>query len=284
MLAMLGKPSKTMHATDRYCHAIVLAGSRPGRDPLLEGSGVSSKALLPVGGAPMLAHVLAALCAHPAIKDIVVLAQDAEGLGGQAGLRPLNPPVPISFLRSGAGISRSISETIDKGENWPILLTTADNVLLNVSMIDDFLGQCSDSDIAVGMVERRTLIARYPQNKRTWLKFRGGWWSGANLFWLGNEKVRPLLTLWASIEADRKKGWRIIRAFGPLVLAGALLRVLDIHQAMAIVSRRFGLTARVVPMRDAEACIDVDKPSDLVLAEEILRRRGADELPSTPLR
>ena len=241
--------NKTDH-TDRYCHAIVLAGSRPGRDPLLQGSSVSSKALLPVEGRPMLAYVLAALCAHPAIKDIVVLAQDAEGWSTKPELRPSGTSVPISFRKSGAGISHSISDIIDSGASWPILLTTADNILFDTAMIDDFLQQCSDSDVAVGMVERRTLVARYPQNKRTWLKFRAGWWSGANLFWLGNGKVRPLLNLWASIEADRKKGWRVIRAFGPLVLVGALLRLLDIHQAIGIVGRRLGLDAAGDPTED----------------------------------
>jgi GTP:adenosylcobinamide-phosphate guanylyltransferase len=259
--------------TDKYCQAIVLAGARPGSDPLLDGTGVVSKALLPVSGKPMLAHVLEALQRHPAISEIIVLAQDAESFGSDPRFATGNSAVPISFRTSGAGISRSITELIAQGTEWPILITTADNVLLTPSMIDEFLGGADGSDITVAMVERRTLVARYPHNRRTWLKFRGGWWSGANLFWLGGDKVVPLLSLWASIEADRKKGARIIGAFGPLLLAGALLRVLTIHQAMAIVSRRFGLTARVVPLSEAEACIDVDKPSDLALAEEILAGR-----------
>ena len=37
----------------RY-QALLLAGSRGGSDPLLEGTGCSHKALLPVGGVPML--------------------------------------------------------------------------------------------------------------------------------------------------------------------------------------------------------------------------------------
>ena len=47
--------------------AIILAGSRPGSDPLLAGTGLASKALLPVGGQPMLAHVLEALRAAPEV-------------------------------------------------------------------------------------------------------------------------------------------------------------------------------------------------------------------------
>ena len=45
--------------------ALVLAGSRPGPDPLLAGTGLATKTLLPVAGQPMLAHVLAALARAP---------------------------------------------------------------------------------------------------------------------------------------------------------------------------------------------------------------------------
>ena len=68
----------------------------------------------------------------------------------------------------------------------PLLVTTADNVLLTPTMIAEFLGGAGDSDVAVAMVERDILLARYPQSKRTWLKFRGGWWSGrASSAWCG---------------------------------------------------------------------------------------------------
>ena len=43
---------------------------------------------------------------------------------------------------------------------------------------------------------------------------------------------------------------------------------------VARAGRRFGLNARVVPMSDAEACIDADKPSDVTLIERILAQRG----------
>ena len=38
--------------------ALVLAGARPGRDPVAEVVGVSIKVLAPVGGMPMVARVL----------------------------------------------------------------------------------------------------------------------------------------------------------------------------------------------------------------------------------
>ena len=52
---------------------LVLAGSRPGADPLLEGTGLTSKALLPIAGKPMLAHVLEALDDSPEVGAITVV-------------------------------------------------------------------------------------------------------------------------------------------------------------------------------------------------------------------
>jgi hypothetical protein len=124
------------------------------------------------------------------------------------------------------------------------------------------------------MVERRVLLSRYPGSRRTWLKFRSGRWSGANLFWLASDRVKPLLVLWHQVEQDRKKGMKIVGAFGPLLLLGALFRLLTIHQAVGRAGRRFGVEARVVPLPQAEACIDVDKPEDKELADAILAGRA----------
>ena len=56
-------------------------------------------------------------------------------------------------------------------------------------MIAEFLDGAEGSDVAVAMVERDVLLTRYPESKRTWLKFRGGWWSGANMFRLRGRRV-----------------------------------------------------------------------------------------------
>ncbi|MET0313717.1 MAG: NTP transferase domain-containing protein [Hansschlegelia sp.] len=52
--------------------ALILAGVRPGVDPLAEFAGVSHKALIPVGGVPMLERVVAALRASGRIDRIAV--------------------------------------------------------------------------------------------------------------------------------------------------------------------------------------------------------------------
>ena len=249
--------------------AIVLAGSRPGPDPLLTGSGVSTKALLPIAGDAMLVHVVRALRASPLVGPITILAQNSAELAAAPGLAGF---ADLHFADSGQGISSSLAAALPAGEE-PLLVTTADNVLLTPTMIAEFLRGATQSDVAVAMVERDVLFARHPESKRTWLKFRGGWWSGANLFYLRGRRVLPLLDFWGRIERDRKKGLKIIAAFGPWLLIGALLRLFTIQQGVARAGRRFGLKARIVPMSEAEACIDADKPADIVLIEQIFAAR-----------
>ena len=249
---------------------ILLAGSRPGPDPLLSGTGAATKALLPVAGEPMLVHVVRALRASPLVGPIRILAQNSAELA----VRPELAGFPdLHFADSGQGISASLAAALPPGDA-PVLVTTADNVLLTPAMIGEFLAGADGSDVAVAMVERRVLLARYPESRRTWLKFRDGWWSGANLFRLRGQRAAPLLDFWGAIERDRKKGLKIIAAFGPWLLVGALLRLFTIQQGVARAGARFGLAAKAVPMSAAEACIDADKPADIDLIERILRDRG----------
>lgn len=253
--------------------AIVLAGSRPGPDLLLAGSGVATKALVPVAGRAMILYVVAALRAAPAIGTIRILAQDSAALARDPALAELAADPHIMFLDSGAGISTSLAAVVS-GHDGPLLVTTADNVLLTPAMIAEFVEASRGSDVAVAMVAQAALHSRHPHSRRTWLKFRGGWWSGANLFRFGGRQVLPLLDFWGHIEQDRKKGVRIVAAFGPALLILALLRLVTIQQGVQRAARRFGLRdARVVVMADAEACIDADKPDDVVLIEAILRAR-----------
>ena len=251
--------------------AIVMAGSRPGPDPLLSGTGVSTKALLPVAGQPMLVHVVTALRASPLVGPITILAQNSAELAAVPGFSGIHD---LHFSDSGRGISSSLAAALPSGDD-PVLVTTADNVLLTPAMIAEFLGGAEGSDVAVAMVERDVLFARYPESKRTWLKFRGGWWSGANMFRLRGRRVLPLLDFWGRIERDRKKGLKIIAAFGPWLLLGALMRLFTIQQGVARAGLRFGLNATVVPISAPEACIDADKPADIELIEGIFAARRA---------
>ena len=255
--------------------AILLAGSRPTPDPLAVAAGVAIKPLAPVAGEPMINHPARALLAHPAVGQVVILTQSSAPFAADPATAWLTTHPQVRFEQSGAGIASSLLALLERGDvPFPILLTTADHVLLDSAMLDQFTQEAAGADIAVAMVERRILLARYPGSRRTWLKFRDGWWSGANIFWFGSDRARSIIALWQEVEQDRKKGWKIVSAFGPVALIGTLLRLLTLRGGIARIGRRFGLTARLVAMQKAEACIDADKPDDVVLIERIVAARG----------
>lgn len=249
--------------------AIVLAGQRPGSDPLASHFGETFKARVRLGGSTMLARVLEALSQTPEITRIVVLAQDEAVLAGvDRGDR-------IDFAASASGISSSIAAVAGSAAApWPVLVTTADHPLLTPAIVSHFLGESMGCDLAVGLVERRTLEAAYPGNRRTWLGFSDGDWSGANLFALNGAAARRALKLWSQAEQDRKSAWRLFLHFGPWLCLRALTRTIGLAAGLAKAGTRLGLTARLVALPFAEAAIDVDKPSDHALAEQILARRA----------
>tara|TARA_R110001606_G_scaffold177586_1_gene324102 strand:- start:13878 stop:14693 length:816 start_codon:yes stop_codon:yes gene_type:complete len=253
--------------------AIILAGQRPEGDPMAAYCNVRYKALISINGQTMLERVARALIASPYIGRMVVMAQSPEDL--KAGLSPdLAEHDGIAFVESNDGIATSIHDIIGSDiAPWPVLVTTADNALLTGAILDNFFQAHSAQDVAVGVVERRTMLAAYPDARRTWLKFRGGAYSGANLFALHNAAAKPAVAFWSAVEKDRKKGWKIFAHFGPWLLLRALSRTIGFKDAMAQAGARMSLRAEPIILPIAEAAIDVDKPDDLALVTGILERR-----------
>ena len=199
-----------------------------------------------------------------------VLAQEREAI---AAVLPAD--ARLSVERSSGTIAATIEGLLaDPATRFPLLVTTADHALLDAAMIAEFCAGAAGADLAVGVVERRSLEARLPESKRTWIGFRGGAYSGANLFSVRSPAAARAVALWRRVEQDRKTGWRMLFAFGPALLLGAGLKVRTINQSLAAIGRKLGLTLRAVVMSDPLACVDVDKPADLVLVERILKERG----------
>jgi len=246
--------------------AIVLAGSRPGRDAFAESFGTDLKALIPVAGEPMVRHPVRALLASQNVGKILVLSQAPQRIAAAL------PDDPRIECRASKG---TIAETMqgllgDLSTGWPLLVTTADHALLNAAIVDEFCAGVDGPDIAIGVVERANLLRRLPQTRRTWLKFRGGAYTGANLFALKSPNVRPAIELWRSVEQDRKKAWRILSLLGPAVLITVALRIVSLDEVMARLSARLGLRVKAVQLSNPIAGVDVDKAEDHVLAEAIV--------------
>lgn len=224
------------------------------------------KALVAVAGEPMVRRPVRALLASENVKSVLILSQSPERI------RDVIPAsLKVEVERSEGTIAETMLKLID-GEclEWPLLVTTADHALLDAAIVDEFIRGASGADIAIGMVERANLLARFPGTERTWLKFRGGAYTGANLFFLKSAAVRPAVLLWRSVEQDRKKAWRLVSLLGPGALLAVMMRLVSIDDVLSRLGRRIGLKVKAVRLSNPLAGIDVDKPADHTLVEAVL--------------
>lgn len=241
---------------------LVLAGSRPGEDPFATAEGVSHKALIDVGGKPMLARVIEALKAagvariavaadHP---DVVALARtlDAEIVPPATGP---SGSVAAGFALLGA----------------PMLVATADSALLEAQWVRDFVADMpADGDVAILLARRDAVERDAPPSRRTWLRFADGHWSGCNLFLLATPRAEAAIATWQAVEADRKRPWRIAAKLGIGTLLSYIAGRLTLRDAVARLGHRVGISAHAVPARNGLAALDVDKASDLALVRQLV--------------
>ncbi|MBZ6378514.1 GTP--adenosylcobinamide-phosphate guanylyltransferase [Pacificimonas flava] len=248
-------------------NALILAGSRDEIDPVARAAGAAHKALVEVGGEPMLARVIDAVKAAGAGR--VAISSNDEDTGRLAALRG------AEVLPAAEGPSESARSGF-AALGSPMLLTTADHALLRPAWIESFIKDVPDDcDAAILLARRADIEAAVPGNKRTYLRFADGEWSGCNLFYLRGPSAARGLALWRSVERDRKRPWKIVARIGPRLLLAYLFGRLTLARALASLGGTAGLRVAAVPARDGLAAVDVDKPADLELVRALLRDGAA---------
>jgi GTP:adenosylcobinamide-phosphate guanylyltransferase len=243
-------------------HALVLAGARPGRDPVAAYAGVAQKSLIPIAGEPMLTRVVVAL----RVAGVTRIGVST----GDAAVADLARDLGCEVLAAEAGPSLSTLRGVE-ALGTPVLVTTADHALLRPEWVSRFVTDAPErADISVLLAERAVVAAAAPGTRRTYLRFADGDWSGCNLFLVRNDRALGAIRLWSELEADRKSPWRIIRRLGPLTLLSYLLRTLTLQEAIGRLSALSGATAAAVESPFGLAAVDVDKPADLDLVRRLL--------------
>jgi GTP:adenosylcobinamide-phosphate guanylyltransferase len=242
--------------------ALVLAGARPGRDPVADYAGVSHKGLIPLAGRPLLERVLGAL-RGAGVGHVAVSASDPAVIA-------LATRLGAAILPAEAGPSLSALRGVE-ALGAPVLVTTSDHALLEAAWVHRFLADApATADVSVLLARREVVEAAAPGTKRTYLTFADGEWSGCNLFLLRTERGLAAVQLWRSIEADRKRPWRIIRKLGPATLLRYLAGRLTLVEALQRLSRLCGAEVAAVASPFGLAAVDVDKPADLDLVRRLV--------------
>ncbi len=256
--------------------ALVLAGSRPGRDSVAEVAGVSIKVLAPVGGEPMVVRVLKTLEASHSVEQRVLCGPSWDVLEGQDFLHDLVKKKAVRWVAPQQGPSLSVKSFLaESPQDLPLLVTTADHALLTVEMVEYFLQEASRAhvDVAVALVPYSVVAAAYPQSKRTVIRFKGGGYCGCNLFLLCTPKAEQLVEFWTQVERERKRPLRLIRRLGWVMLLRYVLGLLSLSDALGELSQRMGISIKEIILPFPEAAIDVDTPEDLALVEQIIEKK-----------
>lgn len=257
--------------TDRKWQVLVLAASRGPNDPMAERYGVSHKCLIEVGGKPMLARVVDTLLSHRAVQSVGISIEDDSVLAPALGADAKKIQFHQSQNSAPASVLSALAEMDGKG---PVLVTTADHALLDHQMLDHFFAQAGDvdADLLVGLARDEVILKAYPDAKRTFLKFGPDRVSGCNMFAFKTERAQNVLSFWQRVEKNRKNPFKLIAAFGLKPLIAYVTGSLNLEKAFELASDKIGVKARPLLLPFANAAVDVDKPEDKELVEEILAR------------
>ncbi|HXW01636.1 MAG TPA: nucleotidyltransferase family protein [Anaerolineae bacterium] len=249
--------------------AIITAGGiSADDDPLYARTGVAKKALIPLAGQPMINWVFEALAGSGLIDHLVIV-----------GLRPdevtFGKP-SIHFIPSRDGLLDNVLAGVDKiREVSPaakkILLCSSDIPLITPEIVRGFVEECGlqEADIYYAIVEEKTMEARFPGSKRTFVPFKGGRYTGGDVFLVDLAAAKGNVELFRALTGSRKNYLAQAQMLGFGFIIRFLLRLMTVHEAAERTRQRMNLNARVVVTRFAELGMDLDKPHqyDLIKAD-----------------
>ena len=254
---------------------LILAGRRSAvLDPLAEQFGVSHKCLVPVASEAMIGRVLNIVDqAYPgepiyvSIEDPDILQQDptAARLIGAGRLHTV--PAQEHIVDSVVAASQTTG--------FPLLITTADNVLMTPNAVRRMADQGRGSQVhaLVGMARKQDIHATHPEGQRRFYEFADGGFSNCNMFWIGSQKALRATEAFRHGGQFAKKPERIIKAFGIINLLRFRLGRHSLAQMFAFISRRFGVEVQALVFEgEGRLAIDVDNERTHRVAEEVLAR------------
>jgi hypothetical protein len=111
--------------------------------------------------------------------------------------------------------------------------------------------------------------ARFPRSKRTFVPFKGGRYSGGDVFLIDMAAAKGNVELFRSLTGSRKNYLAQAQMLGLNFIIRFLLRLMTVDEAAERARQRMNLNARVVVTRFAELGMDLDKPHqyDIIKAE-----------------
>lgn len=253
--------------------AVITAGGipKPG-EPLYEETQGQAKALLNVAGKPMVQWVLDALCQSSVVDRVIVVGLSAES--------NLDCDKLIDYIPNQASMLENIRAGVNKAlEHNPstqhVLLVSSDIPAITGEMVDWVANKAqeTDDDAYYNVIKREVMEARYPNSRRSYTRLRGMEVCGGDLNLIHTRMMSGNNDVWEKIIASRKNVFKQAALIGYDTLLLLMLRLIDVDQAVGMVSKRLNIKGRGLICPYAEIGMDVDKPFQLEMIRADLQRK-----------
>jgi GTP:adenosylcobinamide-phosphate guanylyltransferase len=254
--------------------AVMTAGGIPQPDELLypytQGK---PKAMLDIGGKPMVQWVLDAVGGARQVENVVLI-----GLTAESGVTCKKP---LSFIPNKASMIENLLAGIQKVMDinpsaTRALLVSSDVPGITPEMVDWEIETTLqlDVDLCYNVVKREVIEARYPGSKRTFTKLKGMEVCGGDLNVVHTSVATANQEIWEKLVAARKNPAKQAAIIGFDILFLMMLRMISLEDAVTKVASRLHMTGRAIICPYAEIAMDVDKPHQLEMMRADLARQG----------
>lgn len=246
---------------------IILAGTAKPSE-LTESENVENKAFLRIQGKTMLEYVVAALRQVEEVDRIAVVGPQTELA---TVLQEFDQVITVS---EGKDIVENVQHGVAALEpKKHFLVSSVDIPFITPAAVKDFLTTCKpyNADLYYPIVRRSDNDRRFPGVTRTYVKLRDGEFTGGNIFLVNPACLAHALPRLREIFALRKSPLRLAAILGWGFVVKLLAKRLSIAELETRFSTLFTVRAQAVISRYPEIATDVDKPSDLLLAQQQLK-------------
>ncbi|MFP6677009.1 MAG: nucleotidyltransferase family protein [Pirellulaceae bacterium] len=249
----------------RQFNVIIVAGGEKG--PLYETTKFVEKALLPIHGIPMVSRVIDAFHACEQVENIVVV--------GSANLDDLESMKKVrKRIFTGMTLVQNIVHAItyvkhrlyrSASDHDGYVISFCDAVFLTPEIIADTLRsiESTDGDLVLHYVEKTSFEDANLPVERTYIPVAGKNYTGTTIYYV--KKFRHVITALpklAKLRKYRKDPEQLLE-----ILACSGKDIPEIEQAL---SQELDIDVKIRVSPHPELGLDVDKPTDLELAVQLL--------------
>lgn len=255
--------------------AIIIAGGIPQEgEPLYEYTQGASKAMLDIGGKPMVQWVLDALNGAAEINKVVIVGlSEEEGIESDK-ISAFVPNMGDLIANVRAGVNKTLE--INPQANH-VIVVSSDIPAVTSEMIDWLVNDSkgSDMDLYYTVIERGVMEKRFPTSKRSYVRLKDVEVCGGDVNIIHASLAASDSDIWNRLLDSRKNAIKQAAIIGFDTLLLMLLRAVTIDQAVGKVAKKLKITGKAVVCPFAEVGMDVDKPNQLELLRNDIASRSS---------